>query len=193
MRRKALVALVASLFAVALVESWEALTHAAHAAHVPYPRPWPHMVDGFILAMALMVVEARAERRNPWWARVGMVASTALSTVIQVAYAPPDGRWLAAWSPVAVLFSFETLVSLLYGRREPAESPVGDSVEPRAPESTTVARALTDAEIERVRRRHKQGLDAAVIAARTGLPEALVAERVTAWTDNGHQHTDAHA
>src|SRR5262245_41104667 len=176
-RRKALVALVASLFAVALVESWEALTHAAHAAHVPFPAPWPHMVDGFILAMALMVVEARAQQRNPWWARVGMVGSTALSTVIQVAYAPPGGRWLAAWSPVAVLFSFECLVGLLYAQRAAAVAPVDDlvgSVHARELAPTPPARALTAAEVERVRRQWKRGADPAVIAERTALPVELV-------------------
>lgn len=114
MRRWLLTPLVASLFLVAFVESWAALVHAARTAGIPYPQPWPWMVDGFIVAMALMVVEADRTQRSRvvLWPRVGLVAATGLSVWVQVAYAPQGGEWLAAWSPLAVLFSFECLVWL---------------------------------------------------------------------------------
>lgn len=114
MRRWLLTPLVASLFLVSFAESWAALVHAARTAGIPYPEPWPWMVDGFIVAMALMVVESDRDRRArfAWWPRVGLVAATGLSVWIQAAYAPQGGEWLAAWSPLAVLFSFECLVWL---------------------------------------------------------------------------------
>lgn len=114
-----LVLLVGSLFAVSFWESWAALTQAATQAAVPHPAPWPWAVDGFILVMALMVVQAKQVGASSWdwglWApRLGLVGATGLSTWIQYAYAPHD-PWLHAWSPLAVLFSFECLIRLSYG------------------------------------------------------------------------------
>lgn len=125
MRRWLLTPLVASLFLVSFAESWAALVHAARTAGIPYPDPWPWMVDGFIVAMALMVVESDRDRRArfAWWPRVGLVAATGLSVWIQAAYAPQGGEWLAAWSPLAVLFSFECLVWLWRPNWEPALTP----------------------------------------------------------------------
>jgi len=130
MRRWLLTPLVASLFILSFVESWAALLDAARAAGIPYPKPWPWMVDGFIVATALLVVEARrtGHQRGAWWPRLGLLGATALSTGIQAAWAPTtvvvggversaDWAWaLHAWSPLAVLFSFECLVWLVFGQ-----------------------------------------------------------------------------
>lgn len=120
--RPTLVLLMTSLFAVALYESWWALDHAAVATKIADHRPWPWMVDGFILAMALMIVYAKQQGLGRWdfWLlapRVGLVLSTALSMAIQMAWAPVThwGWPLHGWSPLAVLFSFECLIGLLYG------------------------------------------------------------------------------
>jgi hypothetical protein len=116
-----LVLLVASLFVVAFYESWEALQRAGIRGEVADPGPWPWMVDGFILAMAIMVAYAKQTSTDlRWWdrgllgPRLGLLASTALSAAIQWGYAPHD-PWLHAWSPLAVLFSFECLIRLVYG------------------------------------------------------------------------------
>jgi hypothetical protein len=118
MRRWLLTPLVASLFVLSFVESWAALLDAARAAGIPYPKPWPWMVDGFILATALMVVAARATGHGSgaWWPRLGLLGATALSTGIQATWAPQaDWAWaLHAWSPLAVLSSFECLVWLVF-------------------------------------------------------------------------------
>jgi hypothetical protein len=114
--------LVASLFALSFWESWAALAKAATRAEIPHPHPWPWAVDGFILVTAIMVAHAKLlDRRNAkghvrglWAPRVLLVCATALSTAIQWGYAPRD-PWLHAWSPVAVLLSFECLIRLLYG------------------------------------------------------------------------------
>lgn len=137
MRRWLLIPLVASLFVLSFVESWAALLDAARAAGIPYPKPWPWMVDGFIVATALLVVEARraGHSRGVWWPRLGLLGATALSTGIQAAWAPTtvkidevtysaDWAWaLHAWSPVAVLFSFECLVWLVFSRAEARPRP----------------------------------------------------------------------
>lgn len=120
MRRWLLIPLVASLFGVSFWESWSALTDAAKDAEIPHPGPWPHAVDGFILACALLVVEARrtGHQRGAWWPRLGLLGATALSTGIQGVYAP-DKPWawaLHAWSPLAVLFSFECGVWLMFAK-----------------------------------------------------------------------------
>jgi hypothetical protein len=120
MRRGLLIPLVASLFVLSFIESWAALLDAARAAGIPYPEPWPWMVDGFIVATALLVVEARRAGHSAgvWWPRLGLFGATALSTGIQATWAPQaDWAWaLHAWSPLAVLFSFECLVWLVFGQ-----------------------------------------------------------------------------
>jgi hypothetical protein len=126
-----LVTLFASLFVVALYESWWALHDAAVSTGIPDPRPWPWMVDGFILAMALMVVHAKQlglRRLALWGPRAGLVAATCLSTGIQAAWAPATDYafTLHAWSPLAVLFSFECLIRLLYGAPTSAAAAVRD-------------------------------------------------------------------
>lgn len=137
-----LVLLVGSLFGVSFWESWAALTQAATQAAVPHPAPWPWAVDGFILVMALMVVQAKQVGASSWdwglWApRLGLVGATGLSTWIQYAYAPHD-PWLHAWSPLAVLFSFECLIRLSYGaavgavadhRHDVRDGPPGETAE----------------------------------------------------------------
>lgn len=147
MRRYLLTPLVASLFLVAFIESWAALVHAARTAGIPYPDPWPWMVDGFIVAMALMVVEADRTQRSRLvlWPRVGLLAATGLSVWVQVAYAPQGGEWLAAWSPLAVLFSFECLVWLTrpdpiptpLGKPDPEPAPADPAPDQDQPERTT--------------------------------------------------------
>jgi hypothetical protein len=133
-RRWLLTPLVASLFVVSFIESWAALVHAAQAAAIPYDKPWPWMVDGFIVAMALSVIEADREHRGKvaLWPRVGLVVATGLSTGIQAAWAPQqDWAWaLHAWSPLAVLFSFECLVWLWRPAWDEPPVPLGPRPKP---------------------------------------------------------------
>lgn len=119
--RPILVLLSLSLFTLALYESWKALRHAAEVAQIADPHPWPWMVDGFIVMMALLIVHASqlgvSDPLSVWGPRVGLLAATALSTGIQMYWAPhQDWAWaLHGWSPLAVLFSFECLIRLLWG------------------------------------------------------------------------------
>lgn len=122
MRRWLLAPIVLTLFGLAFAESWAALVRVARAAEIPFPKPWPWMVDGFIIAMALLIVEALrlGHVRGAWWPRIGLFAATGLSTTIQAFYAPQD-QWywaLHAWSPLAVLASFECLVWLVFSSKD---------------------------------------------------------------------------
>jgi len=134
MRRWLLIPPVASLFAVSFYESWWALNKAATAAKLPDPRPWPWSVDGFILVMALMVVFAAIDGHSwgTWWPRLGLLSATALSTGIQAAWAPEaDWAWaLHAWSPLAVLSSFECLVWLVFGQGATRPKPAAEARPP---------------------------------------------------------------
>jgi hypothetical protein len=190
-RRIVLVALVSSLFAVSFVESYAALEHAAVQAQIAWPQAWPWQVDGFILATALMVIEARdhARRWGVWWPRLGLFASTGLSTVIQFVYAPDGAGWLHAWSPLAVLFSFECLVWLAFTARpdwplppfpDPEPVPVDAPADP-TPDQPKVARPsgrtyppLTSQQAAKVERFHGQGWSATRIATEVGVTRQRV-------------------
>ncbi len=156
MRRWLLIPPVASLFAVSFYESWWALNKAATAAELPDPRPWPWSVDGFILVMALMVVFAAIDGHSwgTWWPRLGLLSATALSTGIQAAWAPEaDWAWaLHAWSPLAVLSSFECLVWLVFGQDQAGSAPV-DVLVPGSRERQPVAPVRTSAADQRTRTR----------------------------------------
>jgi hypothetical protein len=123
MRRWLVAPPVGVLFAISFYESWMALYQAAAKAEVYDPRPWPATVDGFILIMAAFVIFARIDGHTwgVWWPRLGLLGATALSTTVQVVYAPAEhwARALHAWSPLALLASFEIMVWLVFGQGAP--------------------------------------------------------------------------
>jgi len=170
-----LIGLVASLAVIAFVESYQGLYHAARAGNRPMPGLWPCAVEGFTLAMTVAIWDARSRGRRAPWAWVLLVLATGVSTCLQVldalaldaaaqhaaAAGAAGGGGLdtagaqrlhallgvltAAWTPVALLLSFERWMWLAYGHRpasavpdpsqdehaegEPAED-VGDGDEP---------------------------------------------------------------
>jgi hypothetical protein len=216
MRRWLLTPLVASLFLVSFAESWAALVHAARIAGIPYPKPWPWVVDGFIVAMALTIVEADRDHRArfAWWPRLGLLAATSLSVWIQAAYAPEGGEWLAAWSPLAVLFSFECLVWLWRPSWEsvstPSAVPVPATVPasagpPSGPEHPVETRpkaarsgrpvalgrpTLPKADQQALDRAKKKGpVEVERVMVERGLERSVVAARPERWplpSQNGH-------
>ena len=112
-----LAAIVAVITTVLLVESYGAMVDAARAGGRAIPELWPLGTEALALAMEVSVLEAkrlghRAVLRLSW---VLLVASVALSTLLQVAVAPPTlvGYVTAAATPVWLLGSFAVL-SLLY-------------------------------------------------------------------------------
>jgi hypothetical protein len=114
------------------VSAYGAMVEAARAGGHAIPELWPLGTEALALAMEVSVLEAkrlhhRAVLRLSW---LLLVASVALSTLLQVAVAPPTlvGYLTAGATPVWLLGSFAVL-SLLYraevsaDRRRPSPSP----------------------------------------------------------------------
>jgi len=145
-----LAVIVGLITAVLLVESYGAMVEAARAGGRAIPELWPLGTEALALAMEVSVLEAkrlghRAVLRLSW---LLLVASVALSTMLQVAVAPPTlvGYLTAGATPVWLLGSFAVL-SLLYRAdlsAAPATTAAKVSAEP-APASAAVA--LTSAQI----------------------------------------------
>jgi hypothetical protein len=128
-----LAVIVGLITGVLLMESYGAMVEAARAGGRAIPELWPLGTEALALAMEVSVLEAkrlghRAVLRLSW---LLLVASVALSTLLQVAVAPPTlvGYLTAGATPVWLLGSFAVL-SLLYRTPTPAElvedqAPVG--------------------------------------------------------------------
>ena len=119
-----LAVIVGLITGVLLVESYGAMVEAARAGGRAIPELWPLGTEALALAMEVSVLEAkrlghRAVLRLSW---LLLVASVALSTLLQVAVAPPTlvGYLTAGATPVWLLGSFAVL-SLLYRTPAPAE------------------------------------------------------------------------
>ena len=130
-----LAVIVGLITAVLLVESYGAMVDAARAGGRAIPELWPLGTEALALAMEVSVLEAkrlghRAVLRLSW---LLLVASVALSTLLQVAVAPPSlvGYLTAGATPVWLLGSFAVL-SLLYRTPTPAADPAADA-EDQAP------------------------------------------------------------
>jgi hypothetical protein len=112
-----LAVIVGLITGVLLMESYGAMVQAARAGGRAIPELWPLGTEALALAMEVSVLEAkrlghRAVLRLSW---LLLVASVALSTLLQVAVAPPSlvGYLTAGATPVWLLGSFAVL-SLLY-------------------------------------------------------------------------------
>jgi hypothetical protein len=129
--QRCIAAIVAVITAVLLVESYGAMVTAAQAGGRAIPALWPLGTEALALAMEVSVLEAKRLRQRgvlvlSW---VLLVASVALSTLLQVAVAPRSlvGYLTAGATPVWLLGSFAVL-SLLYR----AQLPTGPDVEDQA-------------------------------------------------------------
>ena len=126
--QRVIAAIVAVITAVLLVESYGAMVDAARAGGRAIPVLWPLGTEALALAMEVSVLEAKRLRQRAVLALswVLLVASVALSTVLQVAVAPPTlvGYVTAGATPVWLLGSFAVL-SLLYraGTTSGAQAP----------------------------------------------------------------------
>jgi hypothetical protein len=138
--QRILAVIVGLITNVLLIESYGAMVLAARAGGRAIPELWPSGTEALALAMEVSVLEAkrlghRAVLRLSW---VLLVASVALSTLLQVAVAPPTlvGYVTAGATPVWLLGSFAVL-SLLY-RADQAPAGAAPSAE-QAPTSAAVA------------------------------------------------------
>jgi hypothetical protein len=124
-----LAVIVGLITGVLLVESYGAMVEAARAGGRAIPELWPLGTEALALAMEVSVLEAKRLRhtavlRLSW---LLLVASVALSTLLQIAVAPPTlvGYLTAGATPVWLLGSFAVL-SLLYRTPAPATDPATD-------------------------------------------------------------------
>jgi hypothetical protein len=135
--------IVGLITGVLLMESYGAMVEAARAGGRTIPELWPLGTEALALAMEVSVLEAkrlghRAVLRLSW---LLLVASVALSTLLQVAVAPPTlvGYLTAGATPVWLLGSLAVL-SLLYRTPTPGgpaaeaedQEPAGESKRERA-------------------------------------------------------------
>jgi hypothetical protein len=127
-----------------LMESYGAMVEAARAGGRAIPELWPLGTEALALAMEVSVLEAkrlghRAVLRLSW---LLLVASVALSTLLQVAVAPPTlvGYLTAGATPVWLLGSFAVL-SLLYRTPTPAADLTADEAGESAGEGSKRERA----------------------------------------------------
>jgi hypothetical protein len=130
-----LAVIVGLITGVLLMESYGAMVTAARAGGRAIPELWPLGTEALALAMEVSVLEAkrlghRAVLRLSW---LLLVASVALSTLLQVAVAPPTlvGYLTAGATPVWLLGSFAVL-SLLYRAEVSADPAAVSAEEPRA-------------------------------------------------------------
>src|SRR5512132_1517598 len=143
--QRILAVIVGLITGVLLMESYGAMVDAARAGGRAIPELWPLGTEALALAMEVSVLEAkrlghRAVLRLSW---LLLVASVALSTLLQVAVAPPTlvGYLTAGATPVWLLGSFAVL-SLLYRTPTPAPAdPAADAQEPTGAEPSKRERA----------------------------------------------------
>jgi hypothetical protein len=156
--QRILAVIVGLITAVLLMESYGAMVTAARAGGRAIPELWPLGTEALALAMEVSVLEAkrlghRAVLRLSW---LLLVASVALSTLLQVAVAPPTlvGYLTAGATPVWLLGSFAVL-SLLYradtsADQAPAaegsadQAPAAEGSAESAPASAAVAPSSAD-------------------------------------------------
>jgi hypothetical protein len=125
------------------VSAYGAMVEAARAGGHAIPELWPLGTEALALAMEVSVLEAkrlhhRAVLRLSW---LLLVASVALSTLLQVAVAPPSlvGYLTAGATPVWLLGSFAVL-SLLY-RADTSADPATAAAEGSAERPLGIAEA----------------------------------------------------
>jgi hypothetical protein len=120
--QRVIAAIVAVITAVLLLESYGAMVDAAREGGRAIPVLWPLGTEALALAMEVSVLEAKrlGQRAMLVLSWVLLVASVALSTLLQVAVAPRSlvGYVTAGATPVWLLGSFAVL-SLLYRAQLP--------------------------------------------------------------------------
>ena len=143
-----LAVIVGLITGVLLMESYGAMVTAARAGGRAIPELWPLGTEALALAMEVSVLEAkrlhhRAVLRLSW---LLLVASVTLSTLLQVAVAPPTlvGYLTAGATPVWLLGSFAVL-SLLYRAEVSADAvtTAAESSAEQAPAGAAVAPSST--------------------------------------------------
>jgi hypothetical protein len=141
-----LAVIVGLITGVLLMEPYSAMVTAARAGGRAIPELWPLGTEALALAMEVSVLEAkrlhhRAVLRLSW---LLLVASVALSTLLQVAVAPATlvGYLTAGATPVWLLGSFAVL-SLLYRAEASAEqAPASAAVAPSSAQTSLTGAAV---------------------------------------------------
>jgi hypothetical protein len=151
--QRVIAAIVAVITAVLLLESYGAMVDAAELGGRAIPVLWPLGTEALALAMEVSVLEAKRLRQRAVLALswVLLVASVALSTLLQVAVAPRSlvGYVTAGATPVWLLGSFAVL-SLLYRAQLP-DAPAVDVDQGHAAKAPTEQAGEPASKRERVR------------------------------------------
>jgi hypothetical protein len=212
-----LAVIVGLITGVLLMESYGAMVTAARAGGRAIPELWPLGTEALALAMEVSVLEAkrlghRAVLRLSW---LLLVASVALSTLLQVAVAPPTlvGYLTAGATPVWLLGAFAVLSLLYRAEKAPAAAePSAEQVPPSAagaPNSTQIQQSGAEVLTKRAQAERAYAtlsadgapVSAAQLAAAAGLSasyaRALIAQfqaRTPAIVEqNGRRPAAAHA
>ena len=148
--QRILAVIVGLITGVLLMESYGAMVHAARAGGRAIPELWPLGTEALALAMEVSVLEAkrlghRAVLRLSW---LLLVASVALSTLLQIAVAPPTlvGYLTAGATPVWLLGSFAVLSLLYRADVSAAPAPAANGSAEQAPASAAVAPSSIEAQ-----------------------------------------------
>jgi hypothetical protein len=205
--QRILAVIVGLITGVLLVESYGAMVEAARAGGRAIPELWPLGTEALALAMEVSVLEAKRLRhtavlRLSW---LLLVASVALSTLLQVAVAPPTmvGYLTAGATPVWLLGSFAVL-SLLYRADTSADPEAGAaeiSAEAEQPGAEVLSKRAQAEHIYAALSADGAPVSAGQLAAAAGLSasyaRALVAEfqarSPVALQRNGRRPTTADA
>ena len=148
--QRILAVIVGLITGVLLMKSYGAMVEAARAGGRAIPELWPLGTEALALAMEVSVLEAkrlghRAVLRLSW---LLLVASVALSTLLQVAVAPPTlvGYLTAGATPVWLLGSFAVLSLLYRAEVSAAPAPAAKGSAEQAPASAAGAPSSTEAQ-----------------------------------------------
>jgi len=208
--QRILAVIVGLITGVLLMESYGAMVTAARAGGRAIPELWPLGTEALALAMEVSVLEAkrlhhRAVLRLSW---LLLVASVTLSTLLQVAVAPPTlvGYLTAGATPGWLLGSFAAL-SLLYraeASADPAaaaaevgaeQAPISAEVHPPGAEVLT-RRAQAErawVELSATGAPVRAGQLAAAAGLSASYARALIAQPPTALEANGRRPVPADA
>jgi hypothetical protein len=165
---------VVAVAAVAAIISYQ---HAyelvrSHGESGPTARLVPFTVDGLIWAASMVVLDAsRRDRGVPrlaaWSLGVGIVATIGANLAHGIGHGP-IGALVSAWPALALVGSFELLMTLIRAAHgttaehasDTAESPAAPTLEQGAPEVPPEAPTVEDT----VRARHRAGTSQRAIA-----------------------------
>lgn len=114
--------LVIALALAAFTLSYESLRGLAKVNSLPYPALFPLVVEGFIIVASLAWLRNSINQTRSWYPVALIGLATIVSVIFNVLHAPPAplARIMYGVPPIALLLSFELLMSQLRENLQPA-------------------------------------------------------------------------